>query len=211
MSVTAVPMKMQARRSAHVEHVICLRASPASKCRSGCVGHRQSAIPAAGIARAADPLQFNDRSVASGCPSIDPHLRYGVVALHQGCAQLDRRFFFDRQLETQSPAAGRGIRLGDDVPDLGLLRGHVAADAVRDRPISACRRPGREQIFWCPRPCARRPSAKIAPATWASAYRVPNAADRCRYARPWPAGGSSAAKSRRCCRGFLPWSEFRSS
>src|SRR5512147_1557363 len=77
-----------------------------------------SEIPPAGIS-----FPRRRRSQAAGvsrCPSIDPYFRYGVVALHQGCAQLDRSFLLHRKLKTQSPAAGRRVRLSDDISDFGF-------------------------------------------------------------------------------------------
>src|SRR4051795_392268 len=66
------------------------------------------------------------RGLSLGCPSIDPDLRYRFLVLHERCADFDRGLFL-HELEAQSPAAGGGIRLGDDVLDFGLLGRHDAA------------------------------------------------------------------------------------
>ena len=67
---------------------------------------------------------------AAGCPSIDPHLGYRVITLHEGCAKLDRRLFLDGKFEAQPPAADGGIWLADDILDLSFFRGDVAPYAV---------------------------------------------------------------------------------
>src|SRR3954449_101821 len=85
------------------------------------------AIPQGGIRLAEPDARLAAPRRGSGRPSVDPNLRYGVVALHQRCAKLDRDFFLG-DFETEPPAAGRRIRLGNDVLDLGLFRGDGAAD-----------------------------------------------------------------------------------
>src|ERR1700688_412954 len=90
-----------------------------------------AAIPAEGIALAGCHREaIQTGRFVSGCPSIDPHLRYRIIALHEGCAKLDRRLFLDGKLEAQPPAANGGIWLGDDILDLGFFREDVAPYAV---------------------------------------------------------------------------------
>src|ERR1700737_3701048 len=90
-----------------------------------------AAIPAEGTALAGrHPETIEIQSFASRCPSIDPHLRYRFVALHQGCAEFNRCLFLGGKFEAQSPAADGGVRLGDDILDLGFFRGDVAPYAL---------------------------------------------------------------------------------
>src|SRR6266567_2898811 len=89
-----------------------------------------SAIPGAGIASMEDSRAGMIRAPLLRCPSIYPDLRYRLVLLHERCAYLDGGLLL-REFETQSPAAGGRIWLGDDVRDLGLLRRHGAVQPLR--------------------------------------------------------------------------------
>src|SRR5438270_816591 len=77
------------------------------------------------IGSAEDGLAESIREFSLECPSIYPNLRYRLVLLHERSANLDGVLLL-QELETQAPTAGGGIRLGDDVLDLGLLCGHDA-------------------------------------------------------------------------------------
>ena len=80
------------------------------------------------------------------CPSVDPDLRKGLVVLHQRSPQFDRRLVLDRRFEAQSPAAGLGVRLRDDILDLGLFGADAHLGLSWDRPISGCHRSGPVRI-----------------------------------------------------------------
>src|SRR4051794_27954234 len=87
----------------------------AGETRAGAASTFQDHIPAAGMRRAAGHRAVPNPQRISGCPSVDPDFGYGVVVLHQGCADIDGAFFLARKFETEPPASDRRVRLGDDV------------------------------------------------------------------------------------------------
>ena len=127
------------------------------------------------------------RGLSLRCPSIDPDFRYRFIVLHQRCADFDRGLFLHEssKLSRQPPVAGLGW------VTMFWISAFSAVTTPRrmswDRPISAFRRSSRARRLWRCRLLRRCRFAKIVPGVRASAHPVPNANDRCRCARPWPA------------------------
>src|SRR5882757_10937841 len=88
-----------------------------------------SAIPAEEIDLMGGRCAETVRGLSLRCPSIYPDFRYRLVLLHERCTYLDGILLL-QEFETQAPAAGGRIRLGDDVLDLGLLCGHNASQSL---------------------------------------------------------------------------------
>src|SRR6185312_8850010 len=165
--------------------------------------------PSEGATRAAVVVasRYRRRPAAvpySGCPSVDPDFRQGLVALSQKRPQLDR-LSFHLALEAQPPPTGVRIGLRNDVLHLGLLRCHHAFDAGRIDALEVVAKQIEDEqarvLASCPYPasCISRANVPLG-------YPVSSAADRCSCVRPWPAARFSAARTRQCCRGLPPWS-----
>jgi len=144
------------------------------------------------------------RGLSLGCPSIYPNLRYRLVLLHERCAYLDGILLL-QEFETQAPAAGGRIRLGDDVLDLGLLCGHNAPQSLWVQPVA-----DQIQHEQC-RVIASRADASSGKSRKRSRFRS---------VRPpvQPVGiavfalacsADFGCQSSQCCRVLLPWSEFQ--